>query len=61
MDRPMERELGEERFSFIEGAPRNHAALPPAEGPIIVGIDGSNVRAHEKDRVGRLTIFEVVV
>ena len=57
----MEGELGEERFSFIEGAPRNHAALPPAEGPIIVGIDGGYVRAREKDREGRLTNFEVVV
>ena len=57
----MEGELGEERFSFIEGAPRDHAALPPAEGPIIVGIDGGYVRAREKDREGRLTNFEVAV
>ncbi len=57
----MEGELGEERFSFVEGAPRDHAALPPAEGPIIVGMDGGCVRARERDGEGRLTNFEVVV
>lgn len=57
----MEGELGEERFSFIEGTPRDHAALPPAEGPIVVGIDGGYVRARERDGDGRLTNFEVVV
>ena len=57
----MEGELGDERFSFIEGAPRDHAALPPAEGPIIVGIDGRFLHARERDGEGRLTNFEVVV
>ena len=57
----MEGELGEERFSFIEGTPRDHAALTPAEGSIFVGIDGGNVRARERDGEGRLTNFEVLV
>ncbi len=57
----MEGELGEEQFSFIEGTPRDHAALPPAEGPIVVGIDGGYVRARERDGEGRLTNFEVLV
>ena len=57
----MEGEMGEEQFSFIEGAPRDHASLPLPEGPIVVGIDGGYVRAREKDREGRQTNFEVVV
>ena len=57
----MEEELGDERYSFIEGAPRDHAALPPPEGPIVVGIDGGYVRSRERDLEGRLTNFEVLV
>lgn len=57
----MEGELKEERFSFIEGAPRDHAALPLPEGPVVVGIDGGYVRAREKDDEGRQTNFEIVV
>ncbi|MDE0521744.1 MAG: ISKra4 family transposase [Boseongicola sp.] len=57
----MEEELGDERVGFIEGAPRDHAALPPPEGPIVVGIDGGYVRSRERDPDGRLTNFEVLV
>ena len=57
----MEGELGNEKYFFIEGTPRDHAALPLAEGAIVVGLDGGYVRAREKDREGRLTNFEVLV
>ncbi len=57
----MEGELGEEQFSFIEGTPGDHAGLPRPEGPIVVGIDGSYVRARESNGEGRLTNFEVLV
>ena len=50
----MEGERGNEKYFFVEGTPRDHAALPSAEGPIFVGIDGGYVRAREKDREGRL-------
>ena len=57
----MEAELGSEKYFYVEGTPRDHAALPLAEGPIVVGIDGGYVRSREKDREGRLTNFEVLV
>ena len=56
----MEEALGDERFSFIEGAPQDHAALPPPEGPIVVGIDGGYARSRERDPDGGLTNFEVL-
>lgn len=40
----LEAELGEERWSFIDGCPRDWAALPLPDGPITVGIDGGSVR-----------------
>ena len=53
-------ELGEERFRIIEGAPQDHAALPPPAGPIVVGIDGGYMRSRERDPDGRLKNFEVL-
>jgi hypothetical protein len=49
--------LGEERGSFIEGCPREWAALPPPAPPLTVGIDGGYVR-HWEDKK---THFEVIV
>jgi hypothetical protein len=42
--------LGEEAFMFVEGCPRDWAALPTPDGPLVVGIDGGFVRACEKDK-----------
>jgi hypothetical protein len=42
-----ESELGEEQAQFIEGCPRNWAALPPPNPPLIVGLDGGYVHANE--------------
>jgi hypothetical protein len=49
--------LGEERGSFIEGCPREWAALPPPAPPLTVGIDGAYVRDWEDKK----THFEVIV
>ena len=57
----MEGELGQERTSFIEASPSDHARLPVSEGPVVVGIDGGYVRAREPRRAGRQGHFEVVV
>jgi hypothetical protein len=53
----LEAELGEERWSFIEGCPRDWAALPIPNGPITVGIDGGYVR----DWAAKKRNFEVIV
>ena len=46
----MEKALGEERFSFIEGCQSDWAQLPIPDGPLTVGIDGGFVRGRrEKD------------
>ena len=57
----MEGELGQERTSFIEASPSDHARLPVSEGPVVVGIDGGYVRAREPRRAGRQGHFEGVV
>jgi hypothetical protein len=49
--------LGEERGSFIEGCPREWAALPPPAPPLTVGIDGGYVRQWDDKK----THFEVIV
>ena len=50
-----ENSLGEEKECFIEGCPREWAALPIPNGPITVGIDGGYVRETKKQGC-----FEVV-
>jgi hypothetical protein len=52
-----EAELGEERWSFIEGCPRDWGNLPIPDGPITVGIDGGYVRDWEAKKHN----FEVIV
>jgi hypothetical protein len=52
-----EAELGEERWSFIEGCPRDWGNLPIPDGPITVGIDGGHVRDWEAKKHN----FEVIV
>jgi hypothetical protein len=49
--------LGDERVSFIEGCPRQWAALPRPEPPLTVGIDGCYVRQWEDKKAH----FEVIV
>ena len=56
----MEEELGDERVGFLEGARRDHAALPPPAGPIVVGIDGGYMRSRGRDHDGWLKNFEVL-
>ena len=43
----LEAELGEEHWSFIDGCPRDWAALPMPDGPITEGIDGGYVRSWD--------------
>ena len=52
-----ESELGEEQVSFIEGCPREWAALPRPSAPLTVGIDGGYVRSWEEKQKH----FEVIV
>jgi len=52
-----EAKLGEEQFAFVEGCPNDWNALPPAEGPITVGIDGGYLRHWTEKK----TNFEVIV
>jgi hypothetical protein len=52
-----EAELGDERWSFIEGCPREWGNLPIPDGPITVGIDGGYVRDWEAKKGN----FEVIV
>ena len=44
----LERELGDERFCFIEGCQNAWDQLPAPDGPLKVGIDGGYVRAWHK-------------
>lgn len=53
----IEAELGEERFSFIDGCPGEWQKLPIPEGRIVVGLDGGYVRNWED----RKSNFEVIV
>ena len=43
----LEKELGEEKTSFIEGCPRKWGALPAPQAPLVVGIDGGYIHARE--------------
>jgi hypothetical protein len=52
-----EKELGEERFSFIDGCPAEWEQMPIPEGRIVVGLDGGYVRNWED----RKSNFEVIV
>ncbi len=49
--------LGEEQGSFIEGCPREWAALPRPPAPLTVGIDGGYVRQWDDKK----THFEAIV
>jgi hypothetical protein len=49
--------LGGEQFSFIDGCPREWAALPRPSAPLTVGIDGGYVRQWDNKK----THFEVIV
>jgi hypothetical protein len=49
--------LGEERVFFADGCPNDWNALPPAEGPITVGIDGGYLRHWTQKKKN----FEVIV
>jgi hypothetical protein len=49
--------LGDERVSFIDGCPKEWAALPHPQAPLTVGIDGCYVRQWEDKK----THFEVIV
>lgn len=57
----IERELGEEQDVFIEGCPRDWAALPAPEGPLAVGIDGGYVHSREPRKNEEGGCFEVIV
>ena len=50
----MEKELGEEPWSFMEGCERDWNQLPPPDGPLTGGIDGGYVRGRHKEH------FEVI-
>jgi hypothetical protein len=52
-----EEELGEEQGMFVDGCPRDWAALPCPPAPLTVGIDGCYVR-HWEDKKAH---FEVIV
>lgn len=56
----IEKELGEEQGSFVEGCPRDWGALPRPEAPLVVGIDGGYVHAREGDN-RKAGWFEVIV
>jgi hypothetical protein len=49
--------LGDEKVSFIEGCPREWAALPHPQPPLTVGIDGCYVRQWEDKKAH----FEMIV
>ncbi len=49
--------LGVEQFSYIDGCPREWAALPRPPAPLTVGIDGGYVRQWDNKK----THFEVIV
>ena len=46
----LERELGDERFCFIEGCQQSWDQLPAPDGPLTVGIDGGYVRGQHNSR-----------
>jgi len=49
--------LGDEQMSFVEGCPRDWAALPRPPAPLTVGIDGCYVRGWEDKKKN----FEIIV
>ncbi len=53
-------EAGEEQAMFIEGCPRDWAALPEPDGPITVGLDGGYVHGREGEN-RKAGCFEVIV
>lgn len=53
----MEAALGDERVSFVDGCPRDWAALPRPGAPLTVGIDGCYVREWEDKKKN----FEIIV
>ncbi|SJM91714.1 conserved hypothetical protein [Crenothrix polyspora] len=55
--RRSEASLGEERFTYIDGCPRDWGALPLPSAPLNVGIDGGYVRNWNDKK----THFEVIV
>jgi hypothetical protein len=56
----LEDELGGEEASAVTGCPREWAALPPPEAPLIVGLDGGYVRARDGAE-RKAGTFEVIV
>jgi len=44
----LEGELGAEQSSFIDGGPRDWAALPRPDLPLVVGLDGGYVHSSEQ-------------
>jgi hypothetical protein len=44
----IERDLGEERFQFIDGCPNDWAKQPPPGPPLTVGLDGGYVHASDQ-------------
>lgn len=56
----LESELGEEKFSFIEGCDRIRDNLPRPDMPLIVGLDGGYVHAREGNN-RKAGWFEVIV
>jgi hypothetical protein len=55
----LEDELAAERFSFIEGCPRDWAELPRPDLPLVVGLDGGYVHSSTQ-RSRRNGWFEVI-
>jgi hypothetical protein len=49
--------LGEEQVMFVDGCPREWAALPRPPGPLTVGIDGGYIRRWDDKK----THFEAIV
>ncbi|HEY9879475.1 MAG TPA: ISKra4 family transposase, partial [Leptolyngbyaceae cyanobacterium] len=56
----LEAELGDEQLMFVEGCPRDWAALPRPDMPLTVGIDGGYVRAIGAQAEQPHHCFEVI-
>ena len=56
----LENELDEERYSYIEGCPRDWGNLPKPNDKLTVGIDGGFIHAREDDN-RKAGWFEVIV
>jgi hypothetical protein len=56
----LEAELGDEQFMFVEGCPRDWAALPRPDMPLTVGIDGGYVRPTSMQADQPRHCFEVI-